>query len=114
VCVCVCVCVCVYVCVCVFVCVCVRVCVRVYMDSKFVCVCVCVCGQQTALGLNFSGINELSELQSAKYVIVSADGDGTVPTESARQPSMPVRAEQPGMCVFSSVFSLGCLVVGLV
>jgi len=52
-------------------------------------------GQQTALGLNFSGINELSELQAAKFVMFSTDGDGTVPTESASQPSMPVRAQLP-------------------
>jgi hypothetical protein len=86
------------VCVCVCVCLCVFLCVWTADVCLCVCVCVCMCGQQTALGLNFSGINELSELQSAKYVMVSADGDGTVPTESARQPSMPVRAELPGMC----------------
>jgi len=52
-------------------------------------------GQQTAVGLNFSGISEFHELQTSKYTMISADGDGTVPIESATQPSMPVRAERP-------------------
>ena len=51
-------------------------------------------GQDTWMGLNFTGIEALDDLQTAKYSMVSHDGDGTVPTESASQPLMPVRAER--------------------
>ena len=40
-----------------------------------------MCGgalQETWVGLNFSDIGDLSELETAKYTLESADGDGTV------------------------------------
>lgn len=51
-------------------------------------------GQETWIGLNFTGIREWEELQSAKYSLVSADGDGTVPVGSAQAPLMPAQAER--------------------
>jgi hypothetical protein len=51
-------------------------------------------GQETWVGLNFTGIQEWGELQSAKCTLVSADGDGTVPVGSARVPLMPVQADR--------------------
>ena len=44
-----------------------------------------MCGgalQETWVGLNFSDIGDLSELETAKYTLESADGDGTVTTTS--------------------------------
>jgi hypothetical protein len=41
--------------------------------------------QETWVGLNFTDIGDLSELETAKYTLESADGDGTVSA-----PSLPL------------------------
>jgi hypothetical protein len=48
-----------------------------------------MCGaalQETWVGLNFSDIGDLSELETAKYTLESADGDGTVTSNLSPSP----------------------------
>jgi len=60
-------------------------------------------GQETWVGLNFTGITEWGDLQSAKYTLESADGDGTVPTGSSRAPLMPVQAARSVVADHTSI-----------